>query len=265
MNEHEFRELSAGRALHALSAEEEQEFSRALAAHPEWQAVVDQDRETAAALGDSVAEVAPPLAARAAVLDLISQTPQFDGGDGDEALAGRESAPDSALADRGTDERSTDDRAPRHRRRAGWFALAASVAILLAVSLVLPWGDMLAPKDPATIALEQVEAAPDAQEATAELPDGTTATLHWSTQAKQAVFVADGMQAAPSDRDYELWIVRGETPISLGVMRVDHDGAVQMITPGFEPGDAVAITVEDRGGSPSGLPTTAPIMVVATA
>ena len=39
MNVHEFAELAAGHALHALSPEDQQAYEVALAAHPEWAAI----------------------------------------------------------------------------------------------------------------------------------------------------------------------------------------------------------------------------------
>lgn len=293
MNEQQFRELSAARALRALSLEDEQAFSEALAAHPEWQSVVDADRETAANLGAGTAEVAPPAAARAAILDLISRTLQFDVPEptrlresdapdpqtnAHPAAAPRPTPPEHA-ADPGIHpsvenaeaaggaENSEDLEADhtRARRRAGWFVLAASVAVLLIATLALPLRGMLTPQDPVTVALQQVEAAADARTATVGFAGGGEATLHWSDSVQQAVLVAEGMQAAPAERDYELWIVRGEQPLSLGVMHADEDGGAAVLAPGFEPGDTLAVTVEDRGGSPTGLPTTDPIVVIATA
>jgi anti-sigma-K factor RskA len=64
---------------------------------------------------------------------------------------------------------------------------------------------------------------------------------------------------APADRSHELWYIgAGEKPKSLGV--VDHVGSGITVRTdaiaGFNPVDAVfAITLEPRGGSPSGEPT----------
>jgi anti-sigma-K factor RskA len=278
MNEQEFRELSAARALHALSPEQEQAFSTALADHPEWQSVVDEDRETAADLGAATEEAAPPAAARAAILDLISRTPQFGAPErpAPPAPAGPEPEGSSSPSEPQPleqaepleyAERAERAEAPvsRSYRRAGWFALAASAALVLGVALALPLRGILEPQDPVSVALQQVESARDARTATVALEGGGEATLHWSDSAQQAVLVAEGMQAAPADRDYELWIVRGDRPISLGVMRTGDDGGTAVLAQGFEPGDALAVTVEDRGGSPTGLPTTDPIAVIATA
>jgi len=269
MNEQEFRELSAARALHALSPEQEQAFSTALADHPEWQSVVDEDRETAADLGAATEEAAPPAAARAAVLDLISRTPQFGAPERAAPPAPADPEPEGSRSPSEPQPLEHAERAEapvsRSYRRAGWFALAASAALVLGVALALPLRGILEPQDPVSVALQQVESARDARTATVELEGGGEATLHWSDSAQQAVLVAEGMQAAPADRDYELWIVRGDRPISLGVMRAGDDGGTAVLAQGFEPGDALAVTVEDRGGSPTGLPTTDPIAVIATA
>lgn len=257
MNEQEFRELSAARALHALSADEEQGFSNALAQHPEWHRIVREDQDTAAALAEAGDEIEPPASARGAILDLISHSPQFEV----TSVANR-AAETEAIAE--TADREPASVAPR-RRFAGWFALAASVAVLLTGALVFPWNNLSSPVDPVTAALQQIDAEGDAEIASADLKDGTSAAVHWSTDAKQAVFVAEGMQSAPEDRDYELWIVRGDRPISLGVVPVTRKGSVAMLASGFQPGDVVAITVESKGGSPTGEPTTEPIMVISTA
>ena len=55
MNEKDFAELAAGAALHALSADDERRYRRALAEHPEWAAQDDTDAQTGALLADGVA------------------------------------------------------------------------------------------------------------------------------------------------------------------------------------------------------------------
>ncbi|RZI84028.1 MAG: anti-sigma factor, partial [Microbacterium sp.] len=71
MNVHEFAELSAGHALGALSADEERAFQEALAAHPEWSAILDADVETAAALADGAGAVEPPADIRAQLMSRV--------------------------------------------------------------------------------------------------------------------------------------------------------------------------------------------------
>lgn len=74
MNVDEFRQLSAGHALHALSSDEELDLMQALVEHPEWQSTFDTDLETAAALGDAVTDATPSEGIRSALLDLVEQS-----------------------------------------------------------------------------------------------------------------------------------------------------------------------------------------------
>mgnify|MGYP001016414614 CR=1 FL=1 len=76
MNENEFAELSAGHALDALSVEDEQAYQQALAAHPEWEELVDADAQVAGFLAEGTGEEAPPVEVRARLLAQISAMPQ---------------------------------------------------------------------------------------------------------------------------------------------------------------------------------------------
>lgn len=254
MNEQDFRALSALHALHALSPDEERDFSAALAAHPQWQAIVDEDLATAAALGTGIPAVAPPATARRSILDAIEQLPQFD------APAFGASAVPAEL------DQNDDDSTPAIAgRRRGWLALAASVAVLLAVSLSFPLASLLTPQDPVTVALAQLESAPDAHSSTADIVGAGEATLHWSPSLGQAVLVADGLPEIHQDQDYELWVIRNGEPASLGVLHADSNRNAQTLTEMPGAGEALAVTIEQHGGSPSGAPTSDPILVVSAA
>lgn len=63
----------------------------------------------------------------------------------------------------------------------------------------------------------------------------------------------------PADKDYELWYIRGdEAPVSMGVvpvndrMEIPLDDAAQAK---FAEGTVLAVTLEPKGGSPTGGPT----------
>lgn len=63
---------------------------------------------------------------------------------------------------------------------------------------------------------------------------------------------------AIADRDYELWAIQGsDAPVSMGVVPVGAPVQVPVpqISGSFGPGTVLAITLEPRGGSPSGAPT----------
>ena len=257
MNEKDFAELAAGAALHALSADDERRHRRALAEHPEWAAQHDADAEAAALLADGAEAVAPPAGIRAALLAQIAQTPQGDATDPEparEVPAAASSTP-------------TDETAPRTPRR--WtrlaFALAACLALLVGVGIgAVALNDQLN-RSESVVALQEIESAGDAQKATVELDDGATATAHWSGSVGKAVLVTDGLPEVADGKTYELWFVRGEDPIAAGVFDVDGGEATALLEGEMQAGDAIAVTVEQEGGSPSGLPTTDPVIVIPTA
>ncbi|WEK12320.1 MAG: anti-sigma factor [Candidatus Microbacterium phytovorans] len=327
MNIQEFAELSAGRALGALSDDDERAFQEALRLHPEWQGIADLDVETAAALGESVAPVAPPLAARSQILGRIRgarETPDAvasDAGFAPVSAAGAAGAAGAAADDvndtvaldresrarlreafaadqaRAADEADAaaeaagaeppplpETAAPEEAalraaappteiiqaiQRKNWtrglFALVASIALLVGVG----WGvgaitDALrTPPEIATLA--QIEAAPDAQEASGELSGGGQATLHWSPSVGEAVIVASGLPAIDSDRTFELWFVRDGTPISAGTFDAADGEATAVLAGDVQVGDTVAVTVEQAGGAPDGAPTTDPLVAITPA
>lgn len=260
MNEQEFAELSAGYALNALSAEDRRAFDATLAKHPEWSVHLESDLETVAFLAETTApEVAPP-ALRDAILARVMDTPQDGHPDTasftmDEDFAAAGPAPAAAPA----------SSPKRNRARRGWFGLAASVALLVAIGLgTVVVAQQLNP--PATVvALDRIESADDARSASVTLDDGGSATLHWSESVGEVVLVADGLPALPADRTFEAWFVRGDTPISAGTFDADRGETAAILRGEMREGDVIALTVEPDGGSPTGQPTTDPILAIATA
>ena len=300
MNESEFAELSAGHGLGSLSAADERRYQKALAEHPQWRDIADADAETAALLSEGVADVAPPTAARDALLALIARTPQDGAGaeaphrahapdDGapvseagtrDAAASGGETprseqaASDGALAPEqtgragmDTDAGASADAVPARAkpRRRAFFALAACLAILVGLgvsaSMIVP--QLLRPA--AVVALDRIESAPDAQERTVSLETGGSATAHWSASIGEAVLVADGLDPLDEDRAYELWFVRADGAVSAGVFDAANGQTTAQLQGAMKPGDAIAVTVEQSGGSPTGAPTSDPIIVIPTA
>jgi anti-sigma-K factor RskA len=79
------------------------------------------------------------------------------------------------------------------------------------------------------------------------------------------VLVADGIPTPAKGETYELWFVRGDAPVSAGVFDVDGGKATALLTGDMQAGDAIAVTVEQAGGSPTGKPTTDPVIVIPTA
>lgn len=254
MNERDFDELAAGHALGALSRREEEALRRAAAEDPARAERLARDVETAALLGDAVDDVAPPAGVRDALLAQIA------GG-----------ADASAPADPELDPERDPEPEPAGvgAARAGWgarawFTLAASIALLLgvgagAVALVSQWSP------PAAVtALERIQEAPDAQSVTVPVADGGEATAHWSDALGESVLVTEGVAEQPDDLTYEMWFVRDDGAVSAGTFDVDGGEAVAEMNGAMQPGDVIAVTVEQAGGAVDG-PTTEPIVAIPTA
>ncbi|WP_314426020.1 anti-sigma factor [uncultured Microbacterium sp.] len=268
MNEQEFAELAAGAALDALSPDDAQRYHAALVAHPEWQNIVDADAESAAFLADGAQLATPAPGIRAELLARIAATPQTgDIVDAEIAGAPMIAAPSDEV-DRAsvaeTAAGATAPKAPAHPLRV-LFALAACLALLVGVGVGAVALNDYVNRPASVVALQDIQSAEDAQQASIELADGGTATAHWSASLGTAVLVADGIDPLPEDRAYELWFVRGETPISAGVFEADGGEATAVLAGEMHEGDVIAVTVEEAGGSPTGLPTTEPVIAIPTA
>ncbi|MDE0545910.1 anti-sigma factor [Microbacterium sp. C7(2022)] len=282
MIEYEFVQLAAGYALGALSPEDREAFEAARALHPEWEHHVRADLDTAAELADAVPQVAPPPHVRADLLALIAQTPQDEGSGVDAAPALATESDEPVTTDEGTTAEDEEPRAPMHdpapttatiqtieRRRwtRGLFGLAASLLLLVALGLgAASIGELIGPS-PAVVALNEIEAAPDAEQETVDVTGGGTATLHWSNSLGRAVLVSDGLPAIAEDQSFELWYIRGdEAPIAAGTFESDPDAATTALVDGrMQAGDVIAVTIEEAGGSPTGEPTSNPILAIPTA
>ncbi|MCS3844224.1 anti-sigma factor [Microbacterium sp. AK031] len=253
MNENEFAELAAGHALHALSDADEQLFADALAAHPEWQAIADDDVETAHLLADASSTAAPPANIRAALLAQIATTPQSD----------------DAVAARPVENAEVEVDAPFLRPPRRWgralFGLAAGLVLLvgLGFGVVALTSQLTTPAS--VVALNEIQSAADARTASAELESGAVATAHWSASVGSAVLVADGLEPLGDDQTYELWFVRGDEPVPAGLFEADAGDATALLEGAMHEGDVIAVTVEPAGGSPTGQPTSDPIIAIPTA
>jgi anti-sigma-K factor RskA len=78
------------------------------------------------------------------------------------------------------------------------------------------------------------------------------------------VLVADGLPELPNDRTFELWFVRGTQPIAAGTFDASGSVTTAELSGTMQPGDTIAVTIEQAGGSPDGNPTTKPIIAIPT-
>lgn len=94
-----------------------------------------------------------------------------------------------------------------------------------------------------------------------EFTDGGQARgqLIYIPDSDLAVLQADGLEDLPPDKTYQVWALRGDEPASIGFLGVASRGEV-ITTLGVDlsGADAVAVTVEPRGGSLQ--PTTVPVL-----
>lgn len=270
MTERDFEELSAGHALHGLTPEEEREFERMLASDPQRRARVDADLDAAAMLADGIPEVAPPPSVRDTILARIALTPQHpvadEGADppADPSRAADDQGLSVAAEDAALSGANPLPRGRGRRRRRVWFALAASLAFVLAIGGAFTVVRAQLDRPAAVVALQSIESAPDAQRASGTIQGGGEATVHWSVSLGQAVLVSDGLPEIASDRSFEFWFVRDGTPLPAGVFTAANGEATALLAGSMQPGDVIAVTVEQAGGSPTGTPTSTPILAVST-
>lgn len=214
----------------------EREQARALeATDPAFAKAVSAWSDRLAPLLDEVAAVAPP----SAVLD---------------ALLRRIALPQPA----------NDPLPALHRSVTTWrtaTGLASALAACLALVVLLrPDAATLPPAVP-TATQPAVRAAP----LVAVVGQGTSAIrmlASYDPAGRQLVLAATAPLNAPSQRDYELWVIPAAgKPVSLGVLNADRSH--RQLSPALAglivPGATLAVTVEPDGGSQTGQPSGAPI------
>ena len=90
---------------------------------------------------------------------------------------------------------------------------------------------------------------------TGENPEAR-ATLTVAPEADRAIFVTDNLRQLSADQTYQLWIIRGDQPLSAGVFEVDENGRVILnVDPALAATfDAVGVSIEPAGGSETPTP-----------
>ena len=93
-------------------------------------------------------------------------------------------------------------------------------------------------------------------------PQGPGVQFFWNVRQQRGMVHAFHLPPAPAGHAYQVWVLRGPTPISVRVFDSDADGHAlieRIVLPDSPQGiSTVAITVEPAGGSPQ--PTTTPIL-----
>jgi hypothetical protein len=120
-------------------------------------------------------------------------------------------------------------------------------------------GYLLAPKEEsATRALEQLLRQPNVQQL--ELTGGANGTMnvYYAPGHPDAFLVGSGLDQPPSGKAYELWMFRGQTPVSAGCFAPENGNVLQEVNADPSGADAMAITVESNACPAA--PTSQPVM-----
>jgi anti-sigma-K factor RskA len=129
----------------------------------------------------------------------------------------------------------------------GLTAAAAAIAVVaIGVNLMRP-----APLSPDEFATQLVAALTD---------QGSGVSFVALYDQRSGTVRLTGLSGAQvPDRDYELWAIEGQNaPVSMGVVPVDASTDVKLspeMLQQFGAGTVLAVTIEPKGGSPTGGPT----------
>ena len=232
--------------------------------------------DVAAQLGLAAEPVAPRPELKAALFAAIQTTPQLPAEP--EAAPAPTLAPvpapdaaQSAPAAPAAPEAPAPEATPAERKaQRRWFTRPATIAASAAAAVVLFFGGAIvggaiaghdSTQQQQASALAQINAAPDAQRASAAVTGGGTATLVWSAQLGTSALIASDLPNLPNDKTYELWYIRDGKATPAGTMEAAAAGSTWKVLAGtMKAGDTVGVTVEPSGGSPQ--PTTNPIVAI---
>ncbi|GGM08871.1 anti-sigma factor [Nakamurella endophytica] len=251
--------LTGAAALDALPDDESAELAAHLAECETCAAELAGFVETAALLGAVTADT-PPARLRESVLAAARATPQLPPATGRVADAGAHRAPEPAdrAADGAPAPATGADVVPLRRpwyRRPQALLAAAVAAVVLAAGTAVVVVTSAPDRDVATC----VSTAADARVVAPSV--GTGGEVVASGQCNQATVTVAGLPPLPGGKVYQLWYLRGQEPVSMGVLATSATGSLQPVTAPLAAGTtAFAVTVEPTGGSAA--PTTSPVWVV---
>ncbi|OZC82007.1 hypothetical protein CH254_27215 [Rhodococcus sp. 06-412-2C] len=141
----------------------------------------------------------------------------------------------------------------RHRRERSkswrYSMMSAAAAVIVAVGGVVVVTQTMG-NDPQPSQADQIVAAPDARQVTAEFPGGGSATVAYSLSQNAVVVDLDGVPQPPPGRVYQMWFVDG-SPRSAGVVTEDQlTSESGTVVDGLGASTNFAFSLEPAGGSP---------------
>ena len=155
----------------------------------------------------------------------------------------------AATGDRAT---ATATKAPA-RRRSVWPALAALGVVLIAAIATF---QVVSNRDQAAVRDQANSILAASNGLTLEGLEGVEAAVVPAGVGSK--FAARGLEEAPSGRTYQLWLIKGDRPVSAGTFQIEDGVAVLEVAQPVEDYDAAAVTIERAGGVDQ--PTTDPIL-----
>ncbi|SMO77462.1 anti-sigma factor [Fodinibius sediminis] len=261
-----FEELCAGYVLNALDEDERKEFEEMLAEATEEQRKLYRDLwSTAHQLAFTVEEHEPPESLKKRLMDRIQMRGQED--EAKEASSVASAVGETEIEE---DERSFS-----------WASFSAAAAFaLLIVSLSLLFysfnlssqinnkesviadqevkitelEDELQRKEEMLAILESRDVDMVLMSGLEINPNGFGKVI-WDTENQQALLQVSNLPPIPTDKDYQLWLIRNNEPVSAGVFAVNDSSDTffkieEMVQADSQSANAFAITMEPKGGMP---------------
>ncbi len=250
-------------AIDALDSIERARFERHLATCEVCREESAELLATAAKLGEAE-YAAPPPGMRDAVMSRVAQTPQVV----PKVAPSADTAPSAVDQPAGAMTRPTSGTAPvsRTSRTVRWLTAAAAV---LAIGAIGAGSFAYQERQTAETLTAQSQmvadlmASPDTIVRKMPMGDASSAVV-MSPSRGEAMMVAQGVPALPSDQTYELWtLTAGGDARPAGTWQPNANGIATVALKGDLAGTtAVAVTVEPTGGSatPSGPPIAKVVM-----
>jgi len=243
MDQERFEDLKDSYVLGALPEEERLEFEQYLVAHPDLQAEIEELSTIAGLLAFSVQEQEPPPELRRKIMDTVEA----------EAVHPAEGV-------------------HPHTIRRSWLAglwealgirdLALAGAAILVIGL-FSWSMLLQGEvQELQGRVQSLQSQPQGPQMIALGGEGTKqgAKAELVTlEGDRAVLVAENMPPAPEGKTYQIWVIKGDTPQPSGLFEPKGGSIAAVVENPVEGADAVAVTIEPKGGSKK--PTTDPMLV----
>ncbi|WGW10871.1 anti-sigma factor [Saxibacter everestensis] len=140
-------------------------------------------------------------------------------------------------------------RAAQRRPNRVWLGLAAAVVI---VAAAFGAGYLTRPLADGTQVAASILQADDLDTHSVTLEDGRSTTVATSVSEDAAVVIMDGFTDPPSNRVYQMWLIRDGVPVSAGVIDAgrNRDGSDKVaVIDGIAGASQFALTEEPPGGS----------------